>query len=196
VSESFLNELSDLAAGKAGEYLVCADLILRGHVAFPSEQGLPYDVVADIGGGLLKIQVKTTRTTRPVPQRASQIAAYLFHIKRCGKGGKKTYLDSDADIFALVALDTRCVAYLRASDAKRTMIFRSPALRGKYKDEIDRKRADLVRAEYSNGLRGFEISAKHGIDRSVVTRLGKRLVPSAGISSPYLDTLTLEVALQ
>ncbi len=38
-------KLSELAVGKAGEYLVCADLILRGHVAFPSEQGLPYDIV-------------------------------------------------------------------------------------------------------------------------------------------------------
>ena len=39
---------NELQKGKAGEYLVCADLILKGFVAFISEQGLPYDVVLDI----------------------------------------------------------------------------------------------------------------------------------------------------
>ena len=34
-----------LQIGKAGEYLVCADLILKGYIAFLSEQGLPYDVI-------------------------------------------------------------------------------------------------------------------------------------------------------
>jgi hypothetical protein len=37
--------LTDLQLGKAGEYLVCADLILKGHIAFPSEQGLSFEVV-------------------------------------------------------------------------------------------------------------------------------------------------------
>ena len=40
---------SELQTGKEGEYLVCADLILKGLIAFPSEQGLPYDVVVDAG---------------------------------------------------------------------------------------------------------------------------------------------------
>ena len=42
-----LDCMDDLQIGKAGEYLVCADLILRGFVAYPSEQGLPYDIVLD-----------------------------------------------------------------------------------------------------------------------------------------------------
>ena len=37
--------IGHLECGKAGEYLVCADLILKGYIAYPSEQGLPYDVV-------------------------------------------------------------------------------------------------------------------------------------------------------
>ena len=49
-----------LQIGKAGEYLVCADLIMKGFIAFPSEQGLPYDVLLDNGKKLLKVQVKTT----------------------------------------------------------------------------------------------------------------------------------------
>ena len=39
----------DLQVGKAGEYLVCFDLIMKGFVAYPSEQGLPYDLVLDSG---------------------------------------------------------------------------------------------------------------------------------------------------
>ena len=33
-----MKDISDLQIGKAGEYIVCADLILKGFVAFPSEQ--------------------------------------------------------------------------------------------------------------------------------------------------------------
>jgi hypothetical protein len=52
-----IRDSKQLQIGKAGEYLVCADLILKGFVSFPSEQGLPYDVLLDTGEKLLKIQV-------------------------------------------------------------------------------------------------------------------------------------------
>jgi len=86
-------EINDLQAGKAGEYLVCADLIVKGYVAFPSEQGLPFDVVLDVEGRLLRVQVKTTRRLRPLVQRKRPISAYQFNIKRCGKGNKKMITD-------------------------------------------------------------------------------------------------------
>ena len=38
-----IRDSKQLQIGKAGEYLVCADLIMKGFIAFPSEQGLPYD---------------------------------------------------------------------------------------------------------------------------------------------------------
>ena len=88
---------SDLQTGVAGEHLVCADLITRGYNAYLSDQGLPYDVVADIGGKLYKIQVKTTSKYRAVPQRKHYTPAYLFWIKRCGKGGAKVYKEKDYD---------------------------------------------------------------------------------------------------
>ena len=46
--------ITDLQIGKAGEYLVCADLILNGYVAFLSEQGLPFDIVLDYNNKLYK----------------------------------------------------------------------------------------------------------------------------------------------
>lgn len=117
--------ISDMQCGKAGEYLVCADLILQGYVAFPSEQGLPFDVVCGVGKRLVKIQVKTTREPLLVPQRKNEQRGYLFHVKRCGKRGKGVYLDGAIDVFALVALDTRKIAYLHCSDVRTTMSFRS-----------------------------------------------------------------------
>lgn len=115
--------MNDLQAGKAGEYLVCADLILKGHIAFPSEQGLPFDVVLLIDDKLYKVQVKTTRSPQAVPQRKTRTEKYCFQIRRCGKGGHKSYKEKDVDIFAIVALDTKVIGYISAKDTKQTMFF-------------------------------------------------------------------------
>ena len=93
---------NDLQNGLAGEYLVCADLILKGLSAFPSDQGLPYDVVLDIGSKLLKVQVKTTTGVRVVQQRAKETKCYIFNIKRHGKKNNSRYGADEIDIFALV----------------------------------------------------------------------------------------------
>jgi len=116
-------DINDLQIGIAGEYLVCADLILKGYTAYPSGQGLHYDIVLDNGKELLKIQVKTTRKPVPVPQRVKRTDKYCFNIRRCGRGGRHSYKDGDVDIFALVALDSRTIAYLKNEEAKQTMFF-------------------------------------------------------------------------
>ena len=115
--------INDLQIGKAGEYLVCADLIMKECIAFPSEQGLPFDVVLSTKNRLYKLQVKTTRQPQPIPQRKNRTETYMFHIRRCGKGGRKSYEENDVDIFALVALDTKIIGYIRASEVKQTMLF-------------------------------------------------------------------------
>lgn len=116
-----MNIQNDLQIGVAGEHLVCADLITKGYNAYLSDQGLPYDVVADIDGKLYKIQVKTTSKYRAIPQRKNYTPAYLFWIKRCGKGGKKVYKEKDYDFMALVALDKKIVGYLPFDNIKGTM---------------------------------------------------------------------------
>lgn len=189
-----MQPIDDLAAGKAGEYLVCADLILHGHIAFPSEQGLPYDVVADIGGKLYRVQVKTTRATRQVPQRKEHVTGYLFHVGKCGKGGFGSYGVNDVDLFALVAIDTRTIAYLPPSGIRRTMIFRAPQNEGKHHDEIMEVRRLAIHADKAIGLRNFEIAAKHGLDQSVVGRALQK-TRNTFPSSPYLNHLTLDKAL-
>lgn len=128
-------EIDDLQCGKAGEYLVCADLIIKGFVAYPSEQGLPYDVVMDYKGQLLKVQVKTTRGTRDTPQRKIPVRSYIFNIKRRGKGNKVQATDETCHIYALVALDTLQIGYMLNRNVKQTMFFRADNLRGKHRDE-------------------------------------------------------------
>jgi len=120
-----MNKINDLQLGKAGEYLVCADLILQGYIAYLSEQGLHYDVVVDLGGKLIRIQVKTTATYKAVPQRKKYTPAYLFNARRCGKGGRQSYTDNDIDIMAFVALEERIIGYLLIESVKQTMHFRS-----------------------------------------------------------------------
>lgn len=121
-----------LKIGKAGEYIVCADLILKGHIAFPTEQGLPYDVVFDYNGRLFKVQVKTTQSPRNL-HRKNPVQGYVFNIKRCGKRNIKKTTSNSCDIFALVALDTKTVAYLPNKDVRETMNFRCEQFRGKYR---------------------------------------------------------------
>jgi hypothetical protein len=107
-----IGNVTDLELGKAAEHLVVADLILQGYRAYLSDQGLPYDVVVDLGGWLIRLQVKATRCLRSVPQRSQRLESYLFHTRRAGKGGKRRYSAADFDMLALVALDVRVVAYM------------------------------------------------------------------------------------
>jgi len=113
--------VTDLQVWIAWEHLVCADLIMKWYNAYLSDQWLPYDVVVDVWWKLYKIQVKTTTKYRKVPQRKTHTPAYLFWIKRCGKGWNKIYKDSDYDFMALVALDKKIVWYLPFNNVKWTM---------------------------------------------------------------------------
>lgn len=121
-----IDELDDLEVGKAAEHLVVADLILSGYRAFLSDQGLPYDVIIDDGGELYRVQVKATRRLKPVPQRSAYTPGYLFHTRRAGKGGRRRYKGDEFDLFALVALDIRVIAYMRFSDIPGCLVLRPP----------------------------------------------------------------------
>lgn len=193
-----MTQISDLQIGKAGEYLVCADLILKGYIAFPSEQGLPFDVVFEYGGRLLKVQVKTTRGPKSIPQRKTDIPAYVFHI---GKNGtmcrRKKYDAAQVDIFALVALDTKRIAYLTHFDTQTTMNFRVPELRGKYHDEQGWQLKSKVIELRAQGVDCQKIAQQLGLTLSNTYRYSANVSieqrgTNAGI---YFDALTLEHCL-
>jgi hypothetical protein len=124
-----VSELSSraLEIGKAAEHLVCADLILSGYRAFLADQGIPYDVVCDIDGRLIRIQVKSTMKPKPVPDRSKSGNSYQFHLKHAGHGAKRIISTTDFDIVALVAIDIRKIAYLVMADkVLQTLFLRIP----------------------------------------------------------------------
>ena len=91
--------------GRAGEHLVCSDILSRGHECFIAEGRLPYDVVADIGGRMVRIQVKTTAGIKPCPQRKNHTPVYMWNARKFGKGSRYSYTTDDTDLVAYVALD-------------------------------------------------------------------------------------------
>ncbi len=115
-----------LDLGTAGEFIVCADLILAGFRAFQSSQGLPYDVVADFGGNLIRIAVKSTTAPRSRPARENSRVCYQFMVSRgrrlsSGKTDGRAYDPADVDLVAFCGLDTRRVAYCSILECARSM---------------------------------------------------------------------------
>lgn len=119
-----LENISDLMIGHAAEHIVCTDLLLGGYKAFLTEQICPYDVIVEVNNKLLRVQVKATRTHKTMPQRVNQFPAYLWHVKRAGKSGKRHYSGDEFDILALVAIDTKQIAYMLANETKLTVVIR------------------------------------------------------------------------
>lgn len=112
-----------LEIGRAAEHLVVADLILQGVRAFLTDQGQPYDVIADVDGQLIRVQVKSTLKTKNVnSQGRNPRIAYSWNVRRRGKGGSGERLSGvHCDVVALVALDIRRVAYLAVKDCSQTV---------------------------------------------------------------------------
>ena len=165
-----IRDSKQLQIGKAGEYLVCADLIMKGFIAFPSEQGLPYDVLLDTGKKLLKVQVKTTEKARSVQQRKNPIPAYIFSIKRAGKNGKTRYKEKEIDLFALVCLDTMEIGYLTNKEMPTTINIRVDTFRGSYYDEKGIQDFEKVKELNKTIKNQSEISRIVGISVATVNR--------------------------
>lgn len=159
--------ITDMQAGKAGEYLVCADLIIQGYIAFPSEQGLPYDVVAQIPGRLIKIQVKSMRAATP---RANEPPLYSVTASQRGKGGRSKYKAEDADIFAFVALDEKSIAYMPFAMCKTCMEFRCESHRGLYMSDRFEKATIRAKTLRDEGMGLDEIARQFGVSRAQAHR--------------------------
>lgn len=94
--------------GQAGVYFVLYDLTLQGYDAFLAAEGMPYDVVVDVGGKLRRIQVKTT--IRLISPNKSQ-NIYRFGTRKA-KGARRRTDVNDIDYFACVALDVVKIGYV------------------------------------------------------------------------------------
>ena len=121
---------AEMEIGRAGEYLVMADLLLNGWVAYPTSQGVPYDIAVDIGDRVLRVQVKATKMPKTPASLNRGTPLYVFHTRRAGKGGRRRYSAEDFDVLALVALDRRLIAYYALADCRNDCIaIRVPGLR-------------------------------------------------------------------
>ena len=165
-----IRDSKQLQIGKAGEYLVCADLIMKGFIAFPSEQGLPYDVILDNGDKLLRVQVKTTEKYKSIPQRNADTKAYIFNVKRAGNKGKTRYSENEIDLFALVCLDTMKIGYVKNIDMPETINIRVDSLRGSYYDEKGKQDFEKVKELNKTMKNQSEIARKLGLQVAVVNR--------------------------
>ena len=182
-----MRKSNELQIGKAGEYITCADLIMKGLIAYPSEQGLPYDVLIDTGEKLLKCQVKTTEKPRRVPQRNKDTYAYIFNVKRHGKNMTKRYSSNEVDVFALVELETKTVAYIENSKMPDTINIRVPRLKGTYYDEKGIRNYKVVKNLLESGLSKKDVSQKTGIAIATVYRMAKDEYNPFVTSAKYFD---------
>ena len=141
LSANVATSVNGIELGKAAEYLVCSDLILSGYVAYPTDQGLPYDLVVDVDGKLLKVQVKGSCRARNVnSQGQCERMAYNFSIRRRGKGGSSRLSNDDCDLIACVALDIRRVAYFPVNIVPMTVYMGPPGY--KFTGHITKRRGD------------------------------------------------------
>lgn len=121
--------------GRAGEHLVCADILSRGYECFIAEGRLPYDVVADINGRMIRIQVKTTSGIRPCPQRLNHTPVYMWNARKFGKGSRHSYHPTDTDLVAYVALDRRVIAYRTSERIAQSTVLRIAEYRDQYQSK-------------------------------------------------------------
>ena len=120
----------EMEVGRAGEHLVMADLLLNGWVAYPTSQGVPYDVAVDIGDRVIRVQVKSTKMPKTPASLNRGTPLYVFNTRRAGKGGRRRYSTDDFDVLALVALDRRLIAYYALADSHNDCVaLRVPSLR-------------------------------------------------------------------
>jgi hypothetical protein len=93
-------------------------------------QACPYDLIVEMDKGLVRVQVKATAEPRRLPNRAGVYPGYIWQVRRAGRnhglvGARRIYAPGDFDILALVALDTRQIAYLEPEFASVTIHIRS-----------------------------------------------------------------------
>ena len=99
-----------IRTGKAGEFLTAFELTARGLNVSVAAEGLPYDLLTEIGARVLRVQVKTS--SRPISD-----GWYVFDTTTGGTDAR-AYTIEDIDVFALVALDRRQVAFISRRDVE------------------------------------------------------------------------------
>lgn len=104
----------EIRVGDAAELLVEADLLLQEIVPIRAVHKYPYDYLVPRDASFIRLQVKAVSEPRmegPMP------GAYQFSLRQ-GKA-REAYSLEELDVFALVALDIRKIAYKTVEELKR-----------------------------------------------------------------------------
>jgi hypothetical protein len=103
--------------------MVCAHLLLLGFKAFIAGEGMHYDVVVDLDGTLIRIQVKGTLRPMPRPGRPKSPPSYGFQVARGRRPNKpgdrpriRPYDARLVDMVSCVALDGAGIAFVPVND--------------------------------------------------------------------------------
>lgn len=148
--------LSAMDVGKAAEHIVCADLIMSGYDAFLSDQCCPFDIVADVGDRLVRVQVKATLAPRNMnPRRRNPRIGYSWSVRLRGKLGQARRLDAThCDVIALVAMDVRAIAYFPVDLPGQTMQLDPPGVVGKQRTALNNWLGDVTSFPFEPAWRG------------------------------------------
>jgi hypothetical protein len=93
----------------AAEHMVCVDLLLNKHVfAYMAPTNAPYDVVAEIGDRLMRIQVKSCIHPRLA---GTGNIRYKFGCSDSNSRCNRDLREISCDVFAFVAMDTGKIVY-------------------------------------------------------------------------------------
>jgi len=171
----------EIKIGKAGEFLTCCDLTTKGFAVFMNERQVSYDLIADTGKRLLRVQVKTCMKPR-ANQASKTFDAYVYSPRCYGKGNRKSYNISDIDVFAFVALDIMKVAYIKSEDVRQIMIFHPEASRGKFRyEEINALYDDVLALKGKKSQK--EIADKLNLGETTVGKMvqGKYKSPTSQV---------------
>jgi hypothetical protein len=151
----------ELELGRAAEHLVCADLLLSGWSSYPTAQGLPYDLAVDVGDRIVRVQVKSSFFAKNPQPTSRANPAYFYQIRRAGRGGARVYGGGEFDVYALVALDRRLIAYFAAAELPtQSVVVRIP---GGYYGHGARTEREFEGATFERALRvALEMEASNG----------------------------------
>jgi hypothetical protein len=136
-----------LQIGKAGEHFVCYDLIINGVNAFLADQGLPYDVLADFGNNIKKIQVKTVTKKTILSKGGKEV--YQFNLEgtknNIGRTSAKNF-----DYLAFVFLDLKKIQYMRVGRIKKENGYLIQSIYFRIKDNSRRKKAKYIIGNFND----------------------------------------------
>lgn len=155
MSEGYVSELE---LGKCGEYYAIFKLTKQGFVCFPSDQGLPYDIVVEANGKLLRGQVRSTLRMRDYGKSKS---VYRFGT-RTGKGDGRATSQQSCDFYAFVVIEEEKIGFMTTAELAseknpgtiiQTMEFRSA--QGIYPGRIYSNGTQRV-LDYSRNIETYE----------------------------------------